>query len=201
LIDPLIVLLKAPRPGQVKTRLAHTLGGEAACAAYRRLVGRLLDGIGGIEAVQLRFAPDDAGDEIRPWLRPGWTMAGQGTGDLGNRLARSFQEAFAAGAQRVVVIGADCPEISATDIQAARDALARCDLVLGPAADGGYWLIALRVMERRLFEEIAWSTSVVLQQTLKRARIAGLTFEFLRELHDVDTEADWRRFLERANCG
>jgi hypothetical protein len=194
----LIVLLKAPRPGAVKTRLAQTLGAEAACAAYRQLVGQLLKRIGGIDHVQLRFAPDDAGEEIRPWLRPGWSAAGQGGGDLGERLARTFQDAFAAGARRVVVIGGDCPEIAAQDIEAAWAALARCDLVLGPAADGGYWLVGLRVMERPLFSGIAWSTGDVLQQTLDCARAAGRTVELLRELHDVDTEADWRRFLERA---
>jgi rSAM/selenodomain-associated transferase 1 len=156
-----------------------------------------LERIGGIDHVQLRFAPDDAEAEIRPWLRPGWSAAGQGGGDLGERLARSFQNAFAARARRVVIIGGDCPEVAAQDIEAAWGALARCDLVLGPAADGGYWLIGLRVMERRLFEGIAWSTRDVLQQTLDHARAAGLTVELLRELHDVDTEADWRRFLQR----
>jgi len=193
----LIVLLKAPRPGAVKTRLAQTLGAEAACAAYRQLVGRLLEQIDGIGGVQLRFAPDDAEDEIRPYLRPGWSTAAQGGGDLGERLARTFQDAFAAGARRVVVIGADCPEVASQDIEAAWGALARCDLVLGPAADGGYWLMGLRVMKRRLFEGIAWSTPGVLEQTLDRARAAGLTFELLRELHVVDTAADWQRFLER----
>src|SRR6185436_7482391 len=94
----LIVLLKAARPGTVKTRLAQTLGAEAACAAYRQLVERLLERIGGIEGVQLRFAPDDAEEEIRPWLRPGWSAAGQGGGDLGERLARTFHDAFVADA-------------------------------------------------------------------------------------------------------
>ena len=191
----LVVFLKAPRPGLVKTRLAQTIGAEAASAAYRRLVERVLGQLSSLPSVELRFAPDEARSEILPWLQPGWHAAPQGRGDLGERLSRAFAEAFAAGAARVVVIGSDCPEVTAADVQAAWAALAQHDLVLGPAMDGGYWLMGLRAPEPRLFAGLQWSTSRVRQETLERAEAAGLSHVLLRPLHDVDTEADWRRFL------
>src|SRR5262245_46667242 len=105
----LIVFLKAPRPGSVKTRLARVLGDEAACDAYRRLVPILLNRLAELPELVLCYSPDDALDEIRPWLRQRWHAAPQGDGDLGERLAGAFDRAFAAGARRVAVIGSDCP--------------------------------------------------------------------------------------------
>lgn len=194
--ERLILFLKAPRPGFVKTRLASALGPEAACAAHRRLLEELLPRLANLPEVELRFAPDDARPEIAPWLRPGWTAVPQGSGDLGARLTRATREAFAAGAARVVVIGSDCPRVTADDIQSAWAALGEHDVVLGPAKDGGYWLVALRRPEPRLFEDITWSTGAVLAQTQTQARAAGLSVKLLRELSDVDTPEDWQRFLD-----
>jgi hypothetical protein len=194
----LIVFLKAPRPGEVKTRLAETLGAEAACAAYRRLLTTLLENLAALERVELCFSPSEAGREVQPWARPGWSLAEQGAGDLGERLQRAFQRAFHAGAGRVVILGSDCPEVAAADIDDAWAALSAHDVVLGPATDGGYWLIGLRAARPELFQGISWSTSEVLRQTLDRIREAGLRAHLLRELSDIDAEADWRRFLARA---
>ena len=191
----LLVFLKAPRPGTVKTRLAQTLGAAAAAAAYRQLVDIVLGQLSSLPSVELRFAPDEARAEILPWLRPGWSAVAQGRGDLGERLTRAFAEAFSTGASRVVIIGSDCPEVTSDDVQAAWTALAQHDLVLGPAEDGGYWLIGLRASEPRLFAGVHWSTGTVRQETLERAQVAGLSHTLLRPLHDVDTEADWQRFL------
>src|SRR5262249_38381516 len=140
----LIIFLKAPRVGTVKTRLASALGPEAACAAYRCLVTTLLDQLDGLKNVQLRFTPDEAQDEIRPWRRARWTLAPQGSGDLGTRLGTAFREAFAAGWQRVAIIGSDCPYVQRSDVNEAWTALENNDVVVGPAVDGGYWLIGLR---------------------------------------------------------
>jgi uncharacterized protein len=196
--DPkLIVFAKAPRPGGVKTRLAETLGEPAAHAAYQQLLDTVLQQMTPLKNVELRFTPDDAESEVRPWLRKGWEMTGQGNGDLGARLDRAFQSAFANGAARVVIIGSDCPEVTPADIEAAWAALFSQDVVLGPAVDGGYWLIGLRGAQPGLFAGIPWSTGAVLQETIKRSLAAALTVRLLRELPDVDTEADWRQFLAR----
>jgi rSAM/selenodomain-associated transferase 1 len=190
----LIVFLKAPRPGQVKTRLAKTIGAEAACAAYRQLTETVLDRVSPLSGVHLRFAPDDAFAEIQPWLRPGWEAAAQGPGDLGERLHAAFVETFNQGAARVVVIGSDCPGVSTRDIEIAWAALNENDVVIGPATDGGYWLIGLRDPQSALFKDIAWSTSAVIRETMERCKTGGLSVKILREMTDVDTEADWIAF-------
>lgn len=193
----LVVFLKAPRAGVVKTRLAGAIGAEQACLAYRELVEGLVRNLKGLEDVELRFTPDDAESEIRQWREGNWRARPQGEGDLGGRLESAFASSFAEGAERVVVIGSDCPDVTRADIAAAWNALERHDLVLGPASDGGYWLIGLRCLHRELFEDIPWSRTTVLEETLGRARCAGLSVFLLRELSDVDTEEDWRRFQSR----
>jgi rSAM/selenodomain-associated transferase 1 len=197
----LIVFVKAPRAGLVKTRLADALGPARACVIYRQLVERLLERLRGLGAVELRFSPDDAFEEVQPWLVPPWQAAPQGAGDLGERLERAFVEAFTTSVRRVVVIGSDCPDISAQDVETAWGALRTFDVVLGPATDGGYWLVGLGGPQSLLFRDMPWSSPAVLQETMGRARTAGLKVHLLRELSDVDTVEDWRSFLRRTNQG
>ncbi len=189
----LIIFVKAPRAGFVKTRLAAALGPHGALAAYRALVERVLEELSPLRDVELRFTPDDAASEISAWLRPAWRAAPQGDGDLGARMNRAFAQGFASGAARVVLIGSDCPHLTTGDIAAA--ALTDHDVVLGPAEDGGYWLVALRAPAPGLFEQIEWSTDGVLAQTLARAQSLGLRVHLLRTLPDVDTVEDWQRYL------
>ncbi|HEY0552258.1 MAG TPA: TIGR04282 family arsenosugar biosynthesis glycosyltransferase, partial [Verrucomicrobiae bacterium] len=191
----LIVFVKAPRPGTVKTRIARTAGAEWACAIYREMVETVLQKCASIRGAQLKFAPDDALDEIKPWLRNGWVAAPQGDGDLGERLQRAFAESFAGGAERVVIVGSDCPEVKSADIRAAWKELKSHDVVLGPAVDGGYWLIGLCAPRSELFRGIAWSSDQVLAQTLAQAKSIGLRIQLLRILSDIDTEEDWNAYV------
>ncbi len=193
--ERLIIFVKAPRAGGVKTRLARSIGSEAAAAAYCTLVATLLKNLATLSEVELRFAPDDAAGIIEPWRRPPWRVRPQGTGDLGERLDGAFIDAFADGAQRVVIIGSDCPVVTAPDITDAWTSLLQHDVVLGPATDGGYWLVGLRSPQPALFQNIHWSTDTVLGATQARARAAKLTVHLLRELSDVDTEKDWQEYL------
>ena len=185
------MFVKAPRPGWVKTRIAQTAGPARACAIYRELVATVLGRLQSLRDVQLRFSPDDALDEIKPWLQPGWSAEGQGPGDLGERLERAFAAAFAGGAERVIIVGSDCPEVEARDIRRAWSELRAHDVVVGPAVDGGYWLIGLRAAQAELFRDVAWSSEQVLAQTLARAKSLRLRMQLLRILSDIDTEADW----------
>ncbi|HYV27821.1 MAG TPA: TIGR04282 family arsenosugar biosynthesis glycosyltransferase [Candidatus Eisenbacteria bacterium] len=191
--EHLIVFVKAPRPGTVKTRLA--MAAEAQCAAYQRLVRSVLGKLTKFNGVELRFAPWDAEHEIHPWLRPDWSAAAQSEGDLGQRLAGAFADAFRGGAKGVVIIGSDCPYLDAEDIREAWAQLRTHDLVLGPAEDGGYWLIGLRQNEPGLFENITWSSATVFSETMARAKAFGLKSFLLRTLSDVDTREDWERFI------
>jgi len=192
----LIVFVKAPRPGRVKTRLAKDIGEEEACDAYRELAETLFENLAEIANVELCFAPANAAHELRPWLRKGWTLAPQAGGELGNRLHKAFLSAFEDGCEKVAIIGSDCPEVTAGDIREAWKRLKRRDLVLGPATDGGYWLIALKRPCAGLFQKIPWSTDRVLARTIAAGTDAGLKIDCLRPLTDIDTLDEWREFVE-----
>lgn len=150
-----------------------------------------------LSPVQLRFSPDNAEKDIRPWRRKGWALAPQGSGRLGRRLMAAFREAFAAGFERVAIIGSDSPEITPNDIRDAWAGLREHDVVLGPTKDGGYWLIALRKVFPKLFKGIPWSTERVFDKTVEQARVTKLRVHCLRELQDIDTERDWKAYLRR----
>ena len=190
----LIIFVRAPRLGEVKTRLAAAMGADEALAAYRVLVQTVLTSLAPLAPVEVHYTPGNAADEVRSWVPPRWLLRAQGPGDLGARMDLAFTEALAGGAERVALIGSDCPAITVQDIEDAWAALTDHDLVLGPATDGGYWLIALKRAQPALFQGMPWSTSAVLRETLARAVHAGLSVGLLRELADVDTEEDWLRF-------
>ena len=123
-------------------------------------------------------------------------FARKAPGDLGQRLQRAFQESFDSGAKRVVIIGSDCPAIVAADIQMAWSALVTNEVVLGPATDGGYWLIGMRAIHAGLFKKIPWSTEAAFATTLSRIREKELSCHVLRELSDIDFREDWEKFLK-----
>jgi uncharacterized protein len=181
--------------GTVKSRLAASIGASEALAAYNLLVHRILATLAPLSGVELCFTPDDAADQLRGWLHPGWQLRPQGTGDLGARMNAAFTHAFDAGADRAVLIGSDCPGITVDDIEQAWEVLGDSDVVLGPARDGGYWLVGLRRAQPDLFHAMRWSTNTVFRETLARARTARLRVRLARELVDVDTEEDWWEYL------
>ena len=207
----LLVFLKEPLPGKVKTRLAAAVGAERAAAIYRAMVRVLLRQLSGLENCHLRFcfAPDEARDAIRFWLLPEimdspeidlapdhLDFHPQGEGDLGARLTRATTQAFAEGYRKVAVIGSDCIEISSRWIHAAFVQLnERHDLVIGPTPDGGYHLLATKRACPELFADIPWSSSSTLATTLDRAAAAKIHSYQLPPLPDIDTEADYRAAL------
>lgn len=190
--DVLAVFLKRPSPGEVKTRLIPALGPEAAAALYRAMAEETLRRtVPGRYARRIFFSPAEAAAEIAGWL-PGERCTPQAGGGLGERMSRAFEETAADGARRTVLIGTDLPWITRERIDAARAALAPHDVALGPSADGGYYLVALREPQPALFEGIAWSTPNVYAATLARARGLGLSVLSLPEERDVDTVEDVR---------
>ncbi len=194
-----IVFLKTPRPGLVKTRLASELDAESAAAICRVLIERSMEALRNEPSVEIRYAPDDAGEETAAMLRPGWRAMPQGVGDLGERLARAVSAAGQDGAGPIVIVGTDTPDLVAEDLEAAFAAMEEHDVVLGPAYDGGYWLVGMRHPMPELFVGIPWSTPRVLEATMQRAKESGLRVKLLRKLRDIDTLDDWRRWQrERA---
>lgn len=195
---PLVmVFVKAPRAGWVKTRLAAQLGNDRAVDVYRGMVERQLREIPPGWPVEIHFTPAAAEDEVRAWLGAARVYKPQSDGDLGRRLRKAFGAAFARGVPSVLAIGGDCPELDNATFHETLGRLARADLVLGPATDGGYYLIALRRPEPELFDHIPWSSPQVLATTLARAKMLGLTRELLAPKDDVDDLPSYRRHLAR----
>ncbi len=193
--DVLGVFVKAPVPGRVKTRLAAEVGFHRAAEIYRDLGRRVVTACAssGHDTV-VWFAPPEARPAVRDWLK-GLSVAAfraQLSGALGVRLAAAFRRHFHEGASRVIMIGSDCPGVDAGLVSRALGVLDEHHLVLGPAHDGGYYLIGLRVPVPQLFRGIAWSTGAVLEQTIARARELGLNTILLSTLRDVDTASDAR---------
>jgi rSAM/selenodomain-associated transferase 1 len=199
-LDTLIVFVRAPELGRVKTRLAAELGAETALAIYREVGAHVVAAASLIRDCDLvvAYTPADGEAMTRAWLGDAVALVPQCDGDLGARMSAAVTQALARGAERVVVIGADCPEITPATIAEAFVRLNEADVVLGPAVDGGYYLIGLTRPYRALFADIPWSSRDTLSRTLTAARRAGLTVSLLDVKHDVDTADDWRRW--RAVC-
>lgn len=191
----LIVFVKQPRPGHVKTRLARDLGPELAARVYRVLaeaeIAATRPEAGEYERL---FFHDPGGDltALRAWL-PGETLVPQAGADLGQRMRRAFEHCFALGATRVAIVGTDVPWAGCGHVRAALRALDAHDAALGPTPDGGYYLLALRAPQPGLFEGVPWSTPAVLPTTRALARSLGLSLAELPPLPDVDTLRDLRR--------
>lgn len=192
-----LLFLKYPTPGRVKTRLAATIGAEAAAAAYREMVAHVCRQLPSDAEIWVFFDPPEERERVREWLEPllerPFSMRPQARGDLGMRLAAAFEEVLAEGNTPAMVVGTDCVEITPATFAAAEAALERVDVALGPTHDGGYYLMGLNAPQPALFRDIAWSTGRTLTQTLDRAAGAGLVVHCLEKFHDVDDETDWRR--------
>ncbi|MGI8602033.1 MAG: TIGR04282 family arsenosugar biosynthesis glycosyltransferase [Verrucomicrobiales bacterium] len=195
-----VVLVKFPEPGRVKSRLAASIGAQAAVAVYRRLVGHTLDALSETDCtVWIYGDPADQLGGIEAWLLGlsesqqlprGTEYIAQAPGDLGQKLDHVFRRAFSREFRQVIAIGTDCAGIGSGHISAAGLALDRVDAVFGPALDGGYYLIGLRQVAPTLFQNIPWSSPETLSASLRAAADAGLAVHLLESLRDIDTEAD-----------
>ncbi len=184
-----LLFAKAPRPGSVKTRLAEAVGADAAAAAYRAVGARVARQVAARHALTVWYHPPDALNEMRDWLGAHAFEAQQGA-DLGERMARAMERHFARGDRPVIAIGADAPGVTAATIDAAVVALANADVVVGPAMDGGYYLLGLKRPVPALFRDIPWGASNVLQLTEGRSRADDLRVARLGLLRDLDTAED-----------
>ncbi|MBI2384646.1 MAG: TIGR04282 family arsenosugar biosynthesis glycosyltransferase [Elusimicrobia bacterium] len=199
-MNSLILFVKAPVPGKVKTRLQIPLSASQVARVYEAFVrdtvacARLTSEA----AVSIAYEPHPERPGLA-WLEDAPPWFPQAEGDLGARLVAAFDKAFRAGAEKVVVIGSDCPDLE-PDIL--RQAFARLDdvqAVLGPAEDGGYYLIGLRAPMPRLFAKMEWSGPDVLNRTLERLR--GESFRLLSVRSDVDTFGDLKALARRLFSG
>jgi uncharacterized protein len=190
----LILFARFPEPGCVKTRLIPALGAEGAAALYRRLVLRTLrTALAASRAcdaeLEVRFT---GGDEkaIHHWLGDGVICRAQSDGDLGRRMAGAIEDSFREGARAAVIVGSDCPELTADRLAAAFDKLSQASVVFGPARDGGYYLVGLTPPVPQLFRDVHWSTGTVLTESIFISREAGIEPILLAPLSDLDVPGD-----------
>lgn len=198
---PIILLfIKAPLKGRIKSRLAAAIGNDAALELYQRFVLDTIDTVGALTLpVRICFYPPDAVAVIRTWLGNEQDCMPQQGNDLGERMERAFEQVFQEGYERALLIGSDIPELSKAVMLEAMAALDTNDAVLGPAADGGYYLIGFtaKTFLPSVFHDIVWSTGTVCDETLGRFKRSGRRVHLLPKLHDVDTKEDLRVFFKK----
>lgn len=201
-MNALIVFVKAPVPGKVKTRLQVPLSGVQAARLYAAFVRDAVTSarLCSEAAVSVAYEPHPEHPDL-DWLKDAPSWFPQAEGDLGSRLIAAFARAFRAGTSKVVVIGSDCPDLES---EALRQAFARLDdsqAVLGPAEDGGYYLVGLRAPMPHLFLKMGWSGPEVLKHTIERLRLRGDSHSLLTVRRDVDTFEDLKSLFRRLNAG
>jgi rSAM/selenodomain-associated transferase 1 len=183
--NQLIIMAKRPALGQVKTRLAARVGEEKALAIYQRLLNHTLQW-----TKPLRPVVYWTGSGHEP--RHDFVSKEQASGDLGMRMSEAAMKELE-NADGFVIIGTDCPELDEAMVQEAYAHLTHCDVVIGPAHDGGYYLIAMRKHYPALFNDMPWSTEVVCEETILRCRRLSLSVSMLPTLSDVD---EWDDILD-----
>lgn len=192
----LIIFVKNPIPGTVKTRIARTVGHERATQVYRHLIQHTQQ--------ITRYAPYARTVYYADFVNPndGWNgfdKALQVGHDLGERMAHAFRQQLARGAEKVVIIGSDCLAITGDHLTQAFGALDQTDVVLGPATDGGYYLLGMKRFHENLFVDMPWSQPTLLSRTTQWLEQTNVPYSLLPMLADIDEWDDYEQALRQTN--
>ena len=177
-----------PSPGRAKTRLIPALGSDGAARLHARLVERTLTVVRASAVAFELWGTGGSPEQFAQWLGPDIKIVDQGDGDLGARLARVPAP--------MLLIGGDAPDLTAAHLTAAAAALEKAPAVIGPAADGGYWLLGLKGPMPHLFTSMPWGTERVYDETVVRLAADGIAPVILPTLHDCDRPEDLTRWPE-----
>ena len=192
-IDRLIIFVKWPEKGRVKTRLSVAFGDEVVLELYKCFVEDIIATakLTGFRPL-VAYYPEDAGERISAWLGDQIDYMPQSGNDIGAKMSNAFQRVFEQGISRVVLIGSDFPDLPAEIINEAFSALENSDAVIGAAKDGGYYLIGFRhdAFLSRVFEGIPWSTAEVFERTMSIFAQEGLDIHRLPSWRDIDRPED-----------
>ncbi|MGK7949664.1 MAG: TIGR04282 family arsenosugar biosynthesis glycosyltransferase [Xenococcaceae cyanobacterium] len=203
--ETLIIFTRYPEPGKTKTRMIPALGAEGAAKLQRKLTEHTLQQAKVLRSsrsvfLEVHYAGGNQ-QLMEQWLGDNLTYYPQQQGDLGQRMCSAFARAFAAGNERVVIIGTDCPDLNELLLNRAFELLKQKDLVLGVAEDGGYYLVGLSRLICELFVGISWGSDRVLAQTKNIADRLGLNTDYLPPLNDIDRPEDlsiWEKYDRQA---
>jgi len=190
--NALIIFIKNIEKGKVKTRLAATVGDDRALAIYMELLRHTRDTVKEIVANRYLYYSKFVNTED-DWLADDFGKEIQSSGGLGERMQSAFRNTFETN-QKVVIVGSDCASLTEEIVQDAFDQLDENDFVIGPALDGGYYLLGMRTFEPSVFEDIEWSTEQVLPQTISKIENLNKKYYLLPALSDIDYEADWKKY-------
>jgi uncharacterized protein len=195
------IFAKHWQPGAVKTRLAASIGNEAAAALHRHFVQTLLNRFQNtVDRHVLCFSPAGSADSFRQLSLGCWKLESQAAGDLGARMRHYFSAALAThDTPRIVLIGSDSPDLPLEYLAEAFDKLRDFPVVLGPTVDGGYYLIGLSQVVPPIFDNIPWSTAEVWPQTIARLTAAQIPYHVLPQWYDVDDDAGLNTLLLHVN--
>ena len=185
----LILFVRNPILGQVKTRLAKTLGNETALRIYRHLLEYTYAITRDLDCDKFVFYAD-AITQLDLWENDQYHKRLQSGADLGQRMQYAFAALFQMGYEKAIIIGSDCLELTPEIIQKGFLQLEGNDVVIGPSADGGYYLLGMKQVQSVLFQGKTWSTDSVLNDTLADCRRQSLTYSLLPQLNDIDEEKD-----------
>lgn len=201
--EQIIIFTRFPKPGKTKTRLIPVFGEEGAADLQRCMTEDTLHSVLQLKrvrpvSIEIRY---EGGNEnlMKGWLGGDVSYRSQGEGDLGERMSGAFGEAFQSELKRVIIIGTDCPDLSIHLLQNAFDALSHSDVIIGPARDGGYYLIGFRKNDfsPEVFEGIDWGTDKVFKKTLNFLKKTGSKIHLLPKWNDVDTLDDLKDLVNR----
>lgn len=196
--EAIIIFVRNPELGKVKTRLASDIGDKKALEVYIKLLEHTRDTISGLAADKFVFSTETFNGN---W--PDCINEIQSAGDLGTKMYNAFELVFARGYDRILIIGSDCLELTEHHMEEAFTALNNNDIVIGPATDGGYYLLGMKKCRAFLFSNKTWSTPLVYQQTLDAITQNSLSVHSLIMLKDVDTVDDMpaqlKKFIRHGN--
>lgn len=196
-----VLFVKLPEKGRVKSRLALHVGEDMALRLYENMVLDAIDMLKrGRFPFRICYTPQDARDQMTGWLGQEYDYQPQTGGDLGDRMEGAFVRVFSGDIEQVLLIGSDIPGLTTGVIEEAFTSLLTNDAAIGPADDGGYYLIGFRknTFFPGIFHDMAWSTSAVFRETTDRLHEVSRKVHLLPELTDVDTVEDLRTLLSRA---
>lgn len=190
--ERLLIFVKNPAIGKVKTRLAATLGDKKALEVYKALMAYTQHVTSEVDVNRQVWYSSHV-DDADNWSAEHYEKRLQTGTDLGARMNNAFNEAFVEGYNKIVIIGSDCPDLNSHHIIKAFQLLNEIDCVIGPSEDGGYYLLGLNQKLPKLFKDKEWSTESVLDEALHILNSNGFTYELLEELNDIDTEDDLKK--------
>jgi len=198
-MNAVIIFAKYPADGKVKTRLSETLGVEFAVRFYKAMAEHIFQVCHKLPKdkydIYLFYDSSDRSESVKRWVPSDFSVHLQEGSDLGEKMKAAFNRIFEKGYKKVTIIGTDCPELNTKILLKSFEEISDNNIIIGPSADGGYYLMGMNEFHPFLFEDIEWSSTKVLTDTINKVKENDLHLTMLPGMIDIDTEKDLRQWL------